>query len=235
MNPFNGQSSTPENGPQPGRRLRARWLIETGTFIGSTTRFFSGNGVPVFTCEIKRAFWLVARMRIGWRTDVAILRRDSRAMLESVARQRTGASPALSRRSLVERLPAGCRARPDTWRLGGGRRSDRRLPRSRRRGLRVRRLRRTSFGHRVDHPPFRGRGRGPGSAFRGRDGSTTGDAVRGKRHERPASSGPRDRARTPSQRALNHAESIDAVVATRDDAARQLRCSPCRRSPGSPR
>ena len=31
-------------------------LIETGTFIGSTTRFFAGNGVPVYTVELKRSF-----------------------------------------------------------------------------------------------------------------------------------------------------------------------------------
>src|SRR5687767_7215743 len=39
-------------------------VIETGTFLGDTARFFAGNLVPVYTIELKRLFYLVAK----WRT-----------------------------------------------------------------------------------------------------------------------------------------------------------------------
>ena len=93
--PFNGQALRLKTVRSLIADFEPDGFIETGTFIGSTTRFFSGNGVPVFTCEMKRAFWLVARMRLGWRTDVAILRCDSRAMLESLTRKGTVMRPLL--------------------------------------------------------------------------------------------------------------------------------------------
>jgi hypothetical protein len=62
-------------------------FVETGTFIGSTTRFFCGNGLPVYTAEIKPEFWLLARLRLGWATDATVFRGDSRAMLRQLAAQ----------------------------------------------------------------------------------------------------------------------------------------------------
>lgn len=91
--PFNGQSLRLKTVRSLVADFDPDGFVETGTFIGSTTRFFSGNSVPVFTCETKRAFWLLARMRMGWRTDVSVLRCDSRVMLESVARQRAVSRP----------------------------------------------------------------------------------------------------------------------------------------------
>jgi hypothetical protein len=68
-------------------------FVETGTFIGSTTRFFLGNGAPVFTVEVKRLFWLLARLRLGWDRDVKVLRVDSRTALKRLAQQRLFARP----------------------------------------------------------------------------------------------------------------------------------------------
>lgn len=86
--PFNGQALRLKTVRALVAEFEPGGFVETGTFIGSTTRFFAGNGIPVFTCEMKRAFWLIARMRLGWRTDVAVLRCDSRTMLESLTRRR---------------------------------------------------------------------------------------------------------------------------------------------------
>jgi hypothetical protein len=68
-------------------------FIETGTFIGSTTRFFCGNGVPVFTVEVKRLFWLLGRLRLGWNRDVTVLKSDSRAALQQLAAQEAFVRP----------------------------------------------------------------------------------------------------------------------------------------------
>lgn len=60
-------------------------FIETGTFIGSTTRFFCGNGVPVYTAEVRRDLWLLARLRLGWNSDATVICGDSRVMLRELA------------------------------------------------------------------------------------------------------------------------------------------------------
>jgi hypothetical protein len=63
-------------------------LIETGTFVGSTTRFFCGNGVPVYTAEVKRSFWLLARARLGWGNEARLFRSDTLTMLRRLAIER---------------------------------------------------------------------------------------------------------------------------------------------------
>jgi hypothetical protein len=53
-------------------------FLETGTYMGETTRFFVGNGVPVYTVELKRWFWFIARVRLGWSNpELTLLRGDS--------------------------------------------------------------------------------------------------------------------------------------------------------------
>ena len=93
--PFNGQTVRLKTVRNLVADFEPDGFIETGTFIGSTTRFFMGCGVPVFTCELKRVFWILARMRLGWRSDVKVLRCDSRTMLELISRQRTIKRPLL--------------------------------------------------------------------------------------------------------------------------------------------
>lgn len=68
-------------------------FVETGTFVGSTTRFFSGNGVPVYTTEVKRHFWLLARIRLGWSRDITVMRGDSRIALKRLAQHESFARP----------------------------------------------------------------------------------------------------------------------------------------------
>jgi hypothetical protein len=52
-------------------------FIETGTFMGHTTRFFLGQGVPVWTVEAKRAFYLSARVRLGIAEGLTMVRGNS--------------------------------------------------------------------------------------------------------------------------------------------------------------
>jgi predicted O-methyltransferase YrrM len=60
-------------------------LLETGTFIGSTTRFLCGNGLPVYTAEIKRRYWFLARLRLGWDSELSAFVGDSRDMLRQLS------------------------------------------------------------------------------------------------------------------------------------------------------
>lgn len=60
-------------------------VLETGTFLGDTTRFFAGNLVPVYSIEVKRLFNLVAKWRLGRYPDV-------------FPSDRTGSNPRLSYR-----------------------------------------------------------------------------------------------------------------------------------------
>lgn len=86
--PFNGQRAR----LQTVRALIARFdpdaLIETGAFIASTTRFFCGNGVPVYSAEVKPSFLLLSRLRLGWASGARLFRGDSRTMLTRLAETR---------------------------------------------------------------------------------------------------------------------------------------------------
>jgi hypothetical protein len=64
-------------------------IIETGTFLGDTTRFFSGNLIPVYSIEVKLLFHLLARFRVGTYPDVTLIRGDSRRILEGLARRQS--------------------------------------------------------------------------------------------------------------------------------------------------
>jgi hypothetical protein len=63
-------------------------IIETGTFLGDTTRFFSGNLIPVYSIEVKLLFHLIARYRLGRYPDIRLIRGDSRHVLDRLARIR---------------------------------------------------------------------------------------------------------------------------------------------------
>jgi hypothetical protein len=73
--PFNGQRVRMDT----VRRLIAVHdpdvFLETGTFFGFTTRFFIGQGAPVYSVEIKRSYHLAARARLGFGASELRLRR----------------------------------------------------------------------------------------------------------------------------------------------------------------
>jgi hypothetical protein len=86
--PLNGQSARMRAVRALINEFGPDALIETGTFVGSTTRFFCGNGVPVYTAELKRTFALLARLRLGWGTEARLYRSDTLTMLRRLAAER---------------------------------------------------------------------------------------------------------------------------------------------------
>ena len=86
--PFNGQRAR----LAAVRRLIALQhpdvFLETGTFFGFTTRFFLGQGAPVYTVEIKRSYHAIARLRLGWGAPELRLRRGH--SLSAIAELRAG-------------------------------------------------------------------------------------------------------------------------------------------------
>lgn len=63
-------------------------FIETGTFLGHTTRFFLGNGLPVYSIELKTSIWLAARARLAFNPELTLLRGDSARALRRIGSQR---------------------------------------------------------------------------------------------------------------------------------------------------
>jgi hypothetical protein len=63
-------------------------FLETGTLLGHTTQFFSGNGVPVFTAEVKLPMYLAARVRLAFAADVTVMRADSTHAISELAARR---------------------------------------------------------------------------------------------------------------------------------------------------
>ncbi|HLY47794.1 MAG TPA: hypothetical protein VKR21_01230 [Solirubrobacteraceae bacterium] len=85
---FNGQQARRRVVQALIEQFEPDGFIETGTFLASTTRFFAGNNVPVYSAEINRLHWLLARLRLGWRSGVRLVYGDSRDMLDRLAAER---------------------------------------------------------------------------------------------------------------------------------------------------
>jgi hypothetical protein len=82
--PFNGQ---------PGRRAlfdgiikdcRAVAIVETGTYLGTTTEYLAGAGLPVFTVEGYRRNFGYSRTRLRRFPNVKVLLGDSRVVLKGL-------------------------------------------------------------------------------------------------------------------------------------------------------
>jgi len=91
--PFNGQAVRTRTVRALLDAFDPDAVIETGTFLGSTTRFFAGNLVPVYSVEIKRLYHMVARVTLGRCRDVTLIRGSSPEVLERMARQRRFKKP----------------------------------------------------------------------------------------------------------------------------------------------
>ena len=85
--PFNGQRQR----LQAVRRMIAAYepdvFVETGTFLGHTTRFFLGQGAPVWTVEANRIYYLSARIRLGFAHDLTMARANSPDVVARLARE----------------------------------------------------------------------------------------------------------------------------------------------------
>src|SRR6185436_8626811 len=66
--------------------LRFEAIVETGTFMGSTTGYMSEiSGLPVHSCEAKKLYHLAARSRLSRLSNVQLEIGDSRTFLQSLS------------------------------------------------------------------------------------------------------------------------------------------------------
>jgi hypothetical protein len=86
--PFNGQATRLRSIRNLVASFSPDAFVETGTFLGHTTQFFSGNGVPVYTAEVKLPVYLAARMRLAFAPDVTVMRADSSKAISDLAARR---------------------------------------------------------------------------------------------------------------------------------------------------
>ena len=94
-------------GPMNGQRWRClmfaelvhktapKAIIETGTYLGTTTEWLAAFQLPVFTCEADPENFGFAKARLGATPNVRVLPADSRAFLTQLLRGPLGAGPNL--------------------------------------------------------------------------------------------------------------------------------------------
>jgi predicted O-methyltransferase YrrM len=61
-------------------------VIETGTFLGLTTRFLAKSGLPVYSAEIKPEYYHIAKLNVRQHPNVNLVCGDSVDMLEHLSR-----------------------------------------------------------------------------------------------------------------------------------------------------
>jgi hypothetical protein len=79
--PFNGQTARQALFVEIIAKTRPHAIIETGTFLGTTTELMSQTGLPVFTIELHPRNYGFARARFWRRRNVKLLQGDSRTGL----------------------------------------------------------------------------------------------------------------------------------------------------------
>ena len=79
--PFNGQKARTALFRALMERTSPVAIVETGTYLGTTTKFFAECGVPVFSVESHPRVYGFARARLRNRHNVTLLSGDSREAL----------------------------------------------------------------------------------------------------------------------------------------------------------
>lgn len=93
---LNGQAAIPWGGPLNGQRYRqyvmerlmrlgVDAIVETGTFLGTSTAFFARHGMPVRSCELRDEFFASALAQLTAFENITLYLMDSRAFLREVA------------------------------------------------------------------------------------------------------------------------------------------------------
>lgn len=82
--PFNGQQARVSLFQELIANLRPIAIVETGTYLGTTTAFMAETGLPVFTIEQHPRNLGFARLRLRSWPNVKLRCGDSRAMLQSL-------------------------------------------------------------------------------------------------------------------------------------------------------
>ena len=78
---FNGQPMRCRLFAELIERAAPSAIVETGTYLGTTTEFMADTGLPIFTIEGDPQNYGYARARLWHRKNVRIFRGDSRAVL----------------------------------------------------------------------------------------------------------------------------------------------------------
>jgi hypothetical protein len=65
-------------------KLRPAAIVETGTYLGTTTEWMAAFQVPVFSCECSEEHFGFARARLGRIPNVTVVLGDSRRVLASL-------------------------------------------------------------------------------------------------------------------------------------------------------
>ena len=92
----NGQASIPWGGPLNGQRFRqyvferlmrlgVDAIVETGTYLGTSTAFFARQGVPVYSCESQEQYFAAALAQLTPHENVELFLQDSRSFLQTLA------------------------------------------------------------------------------------------------------------------------------------------------------
>jgi predicted O-methyltransferase YrrM len=91
--PFNGQRSRQQVIHELIALFKPNLIIETGTFLGDTTRHLADYDVPVVTAELDPRYFRMARLRLGRRRDVELICGDSVGALNLTAHRDDQAKP----------------------------------------------------------------------------------------------------------------------------------------------
>ena len=79
--PFNGQAARQALFRSILAKIQLCAIVETGTYLGTTTDFLAATGLPVFTIEADPYNFGFSRARFWYRHNVRLLRGDSRKNL----------------------------------------------------------------------------------------------------------------------------------------------------------
>lgn len=82
--PFNGQQGRLTIYRSIVARLQPKFILETGTFRGTTTEILSSGGCPVVTVEANPRYYGFACARFWSRSNVQVLLGDSRRQMERI-------------------------------------------------------------------------------------------------------------------------------------------------------
>lgn len=82
--PFNGQSARQALFRAIVEHAQPQAVIETGTFLGTTTEFLATAGLPVFTIEADRLYYGFSRARFRRDARVRVILGDSRSALRAL-------------------------------------------------------------------------------------------------------------------------------------------------------
>jgi hypothetical protein len=86
--PFNGQPLRCELFAALTAHVRPYAIVETGTYLGTTTEFLAETGLPVYTVEAHPRNYGFARARLWRRRNVTLFHGDSRAVLQRLLADR---------------------------------------------------------------------------------------------------------------------------------------------------